>query len=171
MRQFIEDERLSRTIEWHPKALFLNRKEDGNPRRGTGSIIAKRRAACQKPDLVLNPKGAYLAIRINRSQTKTDLAVGIGHCLTYKVALPWKFKTFLRKEKQGAVCATLENNLVSNKIFTDVKTTRSDAFVRFARPGRADPLPFRRTSNSSITGQEHIVGDATGKPCRHWHTF
>jgi hypothetical protein len=41
----------------------------------------------------------------------------------------------LEKEKHGATFATLENNLMSNRILTDTKTTRSDAFFRFTVTG------------------------------------
>jgi hypothetical protein len=47
----------------------------------------------------------------------------------------------LRKEKHGVTFATFENNLISNRILTNAKTTRSDAFFRLAVAARADILP------------------------------
>jgi hypothetical protein len=70
------------------------------------------------------------------------VAVGIGRYLIQKVIRSQKFERLLRKEKYGAIFATLENNLVSNKMLTDAKTTKSDAFFRFTMAARANVLPI-----------------------------
>jgi hypothetical protein len=51
------------------------------------------------------------------------------------------FKRLLEKEKHGATFATLGNNLVSNGILTDAKTTKSNAFFQFTVAARANLLP------------------------------
>jgi hypothetical protein len=52
----------------------------------------------------------------------------------------------MSKGKYGMAFVALENNPVSNKTLTDVKTTRSDAFFRFTVAVRVDVLS--RPANS-----------------------
>jgi hypothetical protein len=52
-----------------------------------------------------------------------------------------KIDKLMSKEKHGAIFATLDNILMSNKMLTDAKTIISHAFFRFARAARVDALP------------------------------
>jgi hypothetical protein len=49
----------------------------------------------------------------------------------------------LKKKKYGAIVATLEDDLISNKMLTDARTLKSDAFLRFtiARKEAGLPIP------------------------------
>jgi hypothetical protein len=89
----------------------------------------------------LKLEGAFIVIKANGSEKKTNCAVDICRYLTQKAIQLRKIETLLRKEKHGATFTTLEDNLVSNKMFTDAKTMKSDAFFRFIVAARADVLP------------------------------
>jgi hypothetical protein len=143
MGQCIEDERCFREPRSDPAALFLEWEDDGFTRTGTSTIIVRARRASKALGVGLKRKGSLLVIKSNRSK-KTDAVMGIRRYLTQKVARPQKFQKFkklMSKIKHGAIFAILENNLVSNKMLTDAKTMRSDAFFRFTVAARADVLP------------------------------
>jgi hypothetical protein len=141
MRKFIEDERRFRGIQSDPDAPFLDWGEDGSTRSGTSTIIARTRGACKRLDVKLKLKDRSLIIKAEESEMKTNSAVGIGRFLTQKVIRPQKIKSLLEKEKHGATFETLKDNQMSNKILTDAKTMKSDAFFRFRVAARADILP------------------------------
>jgi hypothetical protein len=82
-----------------------------------------------------------LIIKTEESKKKINSAVGIGRFLTQKVVRRRKIESLLGKLKHGATFATLKNNQISNKILTDAKTMRSDAFFRFTVAARANVLP------------------------------
>jgi hypothetical protein len=48
----------------------------------------------------------------------------------------------LRKEKYGPTFATLENNLISNKMLIDGRTIKSNAFFLSTVAAKADVLPI-----------------------------
>jgi hypothetical protein len=131
---------ISGISKW-PNAPFLNWGEDGQEMSETSSIIARTRLVCKKLDVSLKLEDTVMVISTNELEKKTDSAVGIGHYLTQKVVRPRMFKRLLEKEKHEATFATLENNLISNGILTDAKTTKSNAFFRFTVAARADLLP------------------------------
>jgi hypothetical protein len=81
-----------------------------------------------------------MVIKTNGSKKKTNFTVGVGHYLTQKVVQSRKIETFLRKEKYGATFATLEDNLVTNKMLTGAKIMKSDAFFRLTVAAMADIL-------------------------------
>jgi hypothetical protein len=89
----------------------------------------------------LKLEGAFMVIKANGSERKTNSAVGIGRYLSQKAMRPEKIETLLRKEKHGATFATLEDNPVSNEMLIDARTMKSDAFFRFTVAARADVLP------------------------------
>jgi hypothetical protein len=82
-----------------------------------------------------------MVIKADESEKKTNSAIGISRYLTQKIMRPRKTETLLKKEKHKITFATLEDNLVSNKILTDAKTMKSNAFFRFTVAARADVLP------------------------------
>jgi hypothetical protein len=51
-----------------------------------------------------------------------------------------KIEILPRKEKHGATFAKLEDNLVSDKMLTNARTMKSDAFLRFTVAAKADIL-------------------------------
>jgi hypothetical protein len=85
MRKFIEDEREFRRIETDAKVQFLDWKERKGRQTGTSTITEKKRTAYQNQDMGLKLEAAFIVIKDNRSETKTNSAVGIGHYLTQKV--------------------------------------------------------------------------------------
>jgi shikimate kinase len=140
MRQFTEDEREFRRIETDVNAQFLDWKERKGASTGTSIIIEKTRRACKNQDVRLKLEGAFMVIKANVSEKKTNSAVGIGRYLTQKVMRPRKIEILLKKEKHGTTFTILEDNLISNEMLTDAKTTKSDLFFRFTVAARADIL-------------------------------
>jgi hypothetical protein len=77
----------------------------------------------------LKLEGAFTVIKANGSEKKTNSAVDIGHYLTQEVVRPRKIETLLRNEQHETTFATMEDNLISNKMLTDARTMKSDAFL------------------------------------------
>jgi hypothetical protein len=130
-RQRIEDRRCFRKIELDPTARFPDWKEGDFPRKDTSTITTKARRACKAFKVGLKPEGSLLVIKANGPEKKPDAAIGIGRYLVQKVTRSQKFERPIKKEKHRTTFATLGNNLVSKKMFTDAKTARSHAFFRF----------------------------------------
>jgi hypothetical protein len=99
------------------------------------------RRACKNQDVALKLEGAFMVIKANELEKKTNSAVGIGCYLTQKVVRPRTIEILLRKEKHGATFTTLEDNLVSNKMPTDPRTMKPDEFFQFTVAARTDILP------------------------------
>jgi hypothetical protein len=131
MRQFIEDENKFRRIESDSNAIFLDWKKGEDPRKGTPMIIARTRGACKSLRVKVKLEDRQMIIKTEESEMKTNLAIGIGRFLTQKVVRSRKIKSLLEKLKHGAMFATLKDNQISNKILSDAKTMKSDAFFRF----------------------------------------
>jgi hypothetical protein len=68
----------------------------------------------QEPGGGLKLEDAFTVTKANRSEKKTNLAIGIDRYLTQKVVRSRKIETLLRKEKHGATFTLLEGNLASN---------------------------------------------------------
>jgi hypothetical protein len=145
MKQFIKDEPKFRIIETVPNAQFLDWKEGRGANIGTSTIIRKTRRACKNQDMGLHLEGAFMVIKVNMSEKKTNSVVGIGCYLTQKVVRARKIEILLKKEKHGATFATLEDNLLSKKMLIDATTMKSDAFFRFTIAVEADILPTPAT--------------------------
>jgi hypothetical protein len=141
MTQFTEDEREFRRIETDAHAQFLDWKEGKDASKGTSTIIEKTRRVYKNQYVGLKLQGGFMVIKADGSQKKTTSAVGIGRDLTQKIARPWKIEIILRKEKDRATFATLEDNLASDEMFTGASTMKSDTFFRFTIATRADALP------------------------------
>jgi hypothetical protein len=141
MRQFIDDERRYRRIVQCPNAQFLDWGEEEQSGPGTSTIIVKTRRACEKLDVTLKLEERRMMIKAKESEFKTVTATIIGRFLIQKIIRPQKITSLLRKEKHGATFEMLKDNKILNKMLTDVKTTKSDAFFRFTVAARADLLP------------------------------
>jgi hypothetical protein len=141
MRRCIENERYFRKIKSDPAATFLDWENDNFTKTGTSIITVRGRRACKALGVGLKLEGSLLLIKVNGSEKKTGAAIEIGYYLTEKVVRPQKIEKLLSKEKHGSTFAILEKNLVPNKLLTEAKTTRSDAFFRFPVAARADVLP------------------------------
>jgi hypothetical protein len=102
-----------------------------------------------------------MVIKANGSERKTNSAVGIGAYLAQKVVRPLKIEISLRREKHAATFATLEDNLISNKILIDPRTMKSDASFRFTVAARAVFYPHQETSNNGTISQGQPVKEAT----------
>jgi hypothetical protein len=141
MRQCIEDQRCLRKIKSDPDAIFMDSEDDGFIRTGTSIITVRARMACKALNMRLKLERSLLVIKANASKQKTHATVGIGRYLTQKNASPQTFEKLMSQEKHGVTFAILKNNIVSNKMLTDAKTIRSDAFFRLTGAARADFLP------------------------------
>jgi hypothetical protein len=141
MREFIEDEQCFQKIESDLAATFLEWREDGFTRTGMSTIIVGTRRACKALNMGLELEGWLLVMKTNGSEKKTNAAVGIGRYLTQKVIRSQKFEKLLKKEKHRATFTAVESNLMSNKMLTDAKITRSDALFRFTVAARVYVLP------------------------------
>jgi hypothetical protein len=89
----------------------------------------------------LKLEGSLLVLKASGSEKKTHATVGIGRYLTQKIASPQKFERLIIQEKHGVTFARLENNIVTNKMLTDAKTIRLDAFFWSTIAARAGHLP------------------------------
>jgi hypothetical protein len=141
MREFIKDERRYRRIIQCPDAQFLDWGEEVQSNIGTSTIIVKTRKACEKLGVTLKLGEGRMMIKTKGSEFKKVTVTNIGRFLTQKVIRPQKITSLLQKEKHGATFETLKDNKISNKMLTDAKTTKSDAFFRFTVAARADVLP------------------------------
>jgi hypothetical protein len=173
MRQFIEYERLFKRIEEDPNAPFLNWKEEtaALTRSEKATIIVKARDACKKLDVMMRLESPWLVFRADGLEKKTNSAVGIDRYLTEKVLRLRSFRKLLDKENHGPTFALLEDNLVSNRILIDARTTRSDAFFRFVVAQRLMFSPRQQTLSSGIIKRSRSVRDAKEMYKRHWRRF
>jgi hypothetical protein len=140
MRQFIDDEQRYRKILQCPNAQFRDWGEEEQLGLGTPTLILKKTRACKKLGVPLKVENRQVVIKTRESEIKTNTATRIGRFLTQKVVRSQKIASLLTKEKYGAPFKTLKGNMVSNKILTDAKTTKSDAFFGFTVAARADLL-------------------------------
>jgi hypothetical protein len=141
MRQCIEDQRCLRKIKSNPAATFMDWEDDDFIRTDMSIITIRAKKACKALNMGLKLEGSLLVIKSNGSEKETHATVGIGRYLTQKTGSPQKFEKLMSQEKQGVTFATLENSIVSNKMLTDAKTIRSDAFFRLTVAARAGFLP------------------------------
>jgi hypothetical protein len=141
MQKFLEDERSFRQIPIDEDGSYFNWQYDGYQRSGTSSIIARAREAARNLHVTLKLKDEVVQMKTHDTPLEERLAEGLGRFLTQKVIRPQIFNSLMTKLKHGATFATLEDNDCSNKILTDVKSFRSDAFFRFTVAARADCLP------------------------------
>jgi hypothetical protein len=139
-RQCIDDKECFRKIKSDPAAILLDWEDDGFTTTGTSTITVKARRGSKALNARVKPEGLLRVIKANEPEKKTDAAFGIGRYLIQKVVRSQKFEKLMSKEKHGPTFASLENNLVSNKMLTHAKTKRSDAFFQFTITARADVL-------------------------------
>jgi hypothetical protein len=141
MREFIDNERRYRRIIECPNAQFLDWGEEKQSEIGTSTIIIKMRKACEKLGVTLTLGDGRMMIKTKGSEFKTIAVTNIIRFLTQKVIRSQKITSLLQTEKHGATFETLKDNMISNKMLTNTKTMKSDAFFRFTVASRADVLP------------------------------
>jgi hypothetical protein len=146
---------------------LLDRKEGKGASIGTSTIIEKTRRGCKNQDVGLKLEGAFMLIKTNRPEKKTNSAVGTGRYLTEKVVRSQKIETLLRKEKHRATFPILEDNLILNKMLTNARTINSDDFFRFTLAARRHTLLHWQRSNNGTVNQGKIVNNTTETPSRH----
>jgi hypothetical protein len=92
-------------------------------------------------ELGLKLDGNEMTIGAGESEFDTKTAVGIGRILTQKVIRTKKITDLMKLEVHGANFKTLKMNEVSNSMWTNVYSRKSDTFFRFVVVARADCLP------------------------------
>jgi hypothetical protein len=81
-----------------------------------------------------------MVVKTRGSEIKPSIAASIRRFLTQKPVQRQTIASFLSKEKYRAKFETLKENMVSKKMLTDAKITKSDTFFRFTVEARADVL-------------------------------